>query len=66
MKKTIKECVTITNKENGTKKLIALYTDDTIEEVGYSVFEHESLEALIPKFVGLTEQEARRLFYARF
>lgn len=64
--KTIKECVTITNEKNGAKQLIALYTDESIEEIGYPVYEHESLECLIPKFVGLTDQMARRLFAARF
>ena len=64
--KTIKECVTITNEKNGTKQLIALYTDESIEEVGYPVYESDSLECLISKFVGLTDFTARRLFAARF
>ena len=64
--KTIKECVTIVNEKNGTKQLVALYTDDTIEEVGYPVYECESLECLASKFIGLTESSARRLFNARF
>ena len=65
MIKTIKECVTVINENNGTKQLVALYTDGTVESVGI-FYEHEpKVESIIPMLRGLTYSQAKRVIESR-